>query len=79
MYVSKIQNCLLLSDDPLKHKVVFLTRKYPIPADDDLVDDTHVLSTLTDELNRGSLVIPTLSSVFFCPQRKQYSTEFVRA
>jgi hypothetical protein len=64
---------LIESDDSLKHKIIFiggfLTRKYePTPASDDDDDDAqepHVSSEFTQQLDRGGLSIPKLSTAYF--------------
>ena len=64
---------LIDSDDSLKHKVIFvagfLTRKYgkeQISDDDDCeAQDSQVLSEFTQQLDRGGLSMPKLSTVFF--------------
>ena len=62
--VEDTQN-LLNSNDPLKHKVVyiggFLVHKHGQPD----VDEGEVSSEFLNELNRGGLSIPTLNTVFF--------------
>lgn len=62
---------LIESDDPLKHKVIFvagfLTRKYETRRasdDDDDAQETRVSSELTKQLDRGGLSIPKLSTVY---------------
>ena len=63
---------LIESDDTLKHKVIFvagfLTRKYDrqlASDDDDDAQEPRVSSEFTNELNRGGLSVPKLSTVYF--------------
>jgi len=63
---------LTASDDPLKHKVIFvggfLNRKYdtnPAEKDDDDAQGPCVSSEFTNQLNRGGLSLTKLSTVFF--------------
>lgn len=59
---------LLESDDTLKHTVVYvagyLMRRFGTKHVDE-VDEPLVSSDFIQELNRGGLIIPTLSTVFF--------------
>ena len=59
-------------DDSLKHKIIFvagfLTRKYDTQSASDYDDDVQELtvsSDFTQQLNRGGLSIPKLSTVYF--------------
>ena len=60
---------LLSSDDVMKHKIVyiagFITHKFLKHVCDDTGDDLLVSSEYLDELNRGGLMVPTLSTCFF--------------
>ena len=63
---------LIESDDSLKHKIIFvsgfLTRKYQATRakdDDDGAQEPHVSSEFTQQLNRGGLSIPKLSTAYF--------------
>ena len=61
---------LIQSDDSLKHKVIFvagfLTRKYDIQSadNDDDAQEITVSSNFTQQLDRGGLSIPKLSTVY---------------
>jgi len=58
------------SDDSLKHKIIFvvgfLTHKYDAQSasDDDDVQELTASSDFTQQLDRGGLLIPKLSSLF---------------
>ena len=63
---------IIHSDDSLKHKIIFaagfLTRKYDTQSASDYDDDAQELtvsSDFTQQLNRGGLSIPKLSTVYF--------------
>jgi hypothetical protein len=63
---------LIHSDDCLKHKIIFvagfLTRKYDTQTasnNDDDAQELTVSSEFTQQLDRGGLSIPKLSTVFF--------------
>jgi len=63
---------IIHSDDSLKHKIIFvagfLTRKYDTQSASDYDDDVQELtvsSDFTQQLNRGGLSIPKLSTVYF--------------
>ena len=57
------------STDNLKHRVVFiagfLERKYSINTFEDTRDDSMISTEFVEELDRGGLHIPTLSTTFF--------------
>ena len=58
----------LLLDDTLRHKVVFiaghLVHKYGEPNTDADIDE-EISTEFLDELNRGGLSVPTISTVHF--------------
>jgi hypothetical protein len=63
---------LIHSDDSLKHKIIFvagfLTRKYDTQSasyNDDDAQELTVSSDFTQQLNRGGLSLPKLSTVYF--------------
>jgi hypothetical protein len=63
---------LIQSDDSLKHKVIFvagfLKRKYDKHSGSENSDDAEdltVCSEFTQQLDRGSLSVPKLSTVYF--------------
>ena len=64
MSVEDTQN-LLNSNDPLKHKVVFIGGFLILNHGQPDVDEGEVSSEFLNELNRGGLSIPTLNAVFF--------------
>ena len=56
---------MLKSDDQMKHKVIYIAGYIAKQSKDDYDAEECVSSQFLDELDRGGLTLPTLSTVFF--------------